>query len=64
MLTLNLCSFQEKRPDGLCGDKKRLLFPWGATVHPKGKEHPRDSGVSQAKGSEHKKLGVFLQLMY
>lgn len=60
---LMLCSFQEKRPDGLLhGGKKRLLLPWGASVHPKAQEHPRDSSAPQAKGCTYKELGVFLQL--
>lgn len=59
---LMLCSFQEKRPDGPCGGKKRPLLSWGAAVYPKGKEHPRDSSASQAKGCAHKELGVFLQV--
>ena len=44
-----------------CVEGTRIL-PWGATVHPNGKECPRDSSAPQAKGCAHKELGVFLQL--
>lgn len=62
-----ICSFQtyalffsEKRADGQCGGKMRLLLPWGSTVHCKGKEDPRGSSASHAKGCAHKQ-GIFLQ---
>lgn len=61
MFLLRCASLKEKRPDGLCREKRRLLL-WEAPVHPKEKEHPGYSSLSGAKTCACNELAVFLHL--